>query len=49
MQSEQQLAMATKGPTHPPVHWLLGSFFQGVMRPAEADHSPPNSTKVEKM
>jgi hypothetical protein len=37
------------GPTQPPIQWVLGPLYPGVMRPGrQADHSPPTSAEVKK-
>jgi hypothetical protein len=38
------------GSTQPPIQWVPVALSSGVKRSGrEADHSPPNSTKVKKM
>jgi len=35
------------GPTQPPLHWVPGALYLGVMWTGHgADHSPPSSAKV---
>jgi hypothetical protein len=37
-----------RGPTKPPIQWILGALSLGVKLPGrEADHSPPSSAEVK--